>query len=176
MSRPGQKGLGLGHFDFLSRDTCNRRPEQVRAVPAACLAPYAYNFLRNKKDGAPSDLGPWWSAYAITRETWLDRSPRENPPPTVGDASADVDRRSKSQARHFSPGPSNTSHFSDRRIEFHNDFWPPSFFVNIQNVGKSTRNDSRRVLSRLGPRSCVVGHSGGVTAKFPGIFQTFRGY
>ncbi len=63
--------------------------------------------FRNKKDGAPSCPRSWCSAYAITRETWLDRSPREKPPPTLGDASADIDRISKSQARHFSPRPAN---------------------------------------------------------------------
>ena len=62
-----------------------------------------------KKMGPHRACRPGWSAYAITRETWVDRSPRENPPPSVGDASADVDRRSKSQARHFSPRPANGS-------------------------------------------------------------------
>ncbi len=60
-----------------------------------------------KKMGPHRACWPGQSAYAITRVAWVDRSPREKPPPSVGDASADVDRISKSQARHFSPRPAN---------------------------------------------------------------------
>ncbi len=127
----GKKPLNLGHFDLLSRIkvscplsvvSCNGRrttdngPTQFRNPQSE---------FRIQKMGPHRAVGSWWSAYAITRETWLDRSPRENLPPPVGDASADVDRNCKSQARHFSPRPAHGPHCSDRRREFYNDSWPP---------------------------------------------------
>ncbi len=110
MSRPRQKGLGLGHFGFLSWDRSN----------SAFRNPHS----AIKRWGP---IGPWAMVVRICdhpRNLARSFSKRKSSS-TVGDASADVDRRSKSQARHFSPGPANTTHYSDRRREFYNDYWPP---------------------------------------------------
>ncbi len=106
-SQTRSRGKKRGEFTTFRTPFSVKKPGFFGEAGLLALDSRLWTLDSQKKMGPHRACWPRWSAYAITRGAWLDRSPRENPPPSVGDASADVDRISKSQARHFSPRPAN---------------------------------------------------------------------